>query len=302
MSGLDQLDPIQLADWVKQAKTRAASGRIVDRIPLLKSVNPSWLAVQVHMPQQILSAGEIDHIFPLMSVIKPFTLLYLLEKFGSELVFQWVGTEPSDRSFNSLGQLATDKGYPRNPMINSGAIALAGKLPGKTGRDRCLALCNWLSQQANCQIQLDEAMLSSVQSAGRDTNQALADLLVQSGYLEESEVALDTYERICCLSVSVVELAKLGLLLSHDRSTIQPVHRRIVNALMLTCGLYEASSHYAVQIGLPIKSGISGALLTVVPGTGAIASYSPALDAIGNPVAALALIEALATQLNLSLF
>ncbi len=302
MSGLDQLDPIQLADWVKQAKTRAASGRIVDRIPLLKSVNPSWLAVQVHTPQQILSAGEIGHVFPLMSVIKPFTLLYLLEKFGSDSVFQWVGTEPSDRSFNSLGQLATDKGYPRNPMINSGAITLAGKLPGKTGQNRCLALCNWLSQQANCQLQLDEAMLTSVQSAGRGTNQALADLLVQSGYLEESEIALDTYERICCLSVSVVELAKLGLLLSHDRNTIQPTHRRIVNALMLTCGLYEASSRYAIQIGLPIKSGISGALLTIVPGRGAIASYSPALDAIGNPVAALALIEALATQLSLSLF
>ena len=302
MSGLDHLDPIQLADWVNQAKNKATAGRIVDRIPLLKAVNPSWLAVQIHTPQQILGAGEVDHVFPLMSVIKPFSLLYLLEKFGSDSVFQWVGTQPSDRPFNSLGQLATDKGYPRNPMINSGAIALAGKLPGKTGRDRCVAFHDWLSQQANCLIKLDEAMLTSVQSAGRGTNQALADLLVQSGYLEEAEIALDTYERICCLSVSVIELAKLGLLLSHDRDTIQPAHRRIATALMLTCGLYEASSRYTIQVGLPIKSGISGALLTIVPSVGAIASYSPALDAIGNPVAALALIEMLAARLDLSLF
>ena len=302
MSELDRLNQTQLAEWVKQAKTKAASGQIVDRIPLLKSVNPNWLAVQIHTSQQTFSAGEIDHIFPLMSVIKPFTLLYLLEKFGSDSVFEWVGVEPSDRPFNSLGQLATDRGYPRNPMINSGAIALAGKLPGQTGRARCLALSEWLSQQANCQIQLDEAMLTSVQSVGRGTNQALADLMTQSGYLEDSETTLDTYERICCLSVSVVELAKLGLLLSHDRSSIQPAHRRMVNALMLTCGLYEASSQSAIQIGLPIKSGISGALLTVVPKVGTIACYSPALDAIGNPVAALALIKMMAEHLSLSVF
>jgi glutaminase len=302
MSGLDRLSQAQLAEWREQAKTNAAPGRIVDRIPLLKAVNPNWLAVQIHTPQQSLGAGERDHVFPLMSVIKPFSLLYLLEISGSDSVFQWVGVESSDRPFNSLGQLSTDRGYPRNPMINSGAIALAGKLPGQTGRDRCLALCDWLSQQADCQIRLDEAMLTSVQSAGRGTNQALADLMAQSGYLEDPETALDTYERICCLSVSVVELAKLGLLLSHDRPTIQPVHRRIVNALMLTCGLYEASSRYAIRIGLPIKSGISGALLTVVPEAGTIAGYSPALDTIGNPVAALALVELLAERLNLSLF
>ena len=302
MSGFDRLNQTQLAEWVTQAKTKAASGRIVDRIPLLKSVNPNWLAVQIHTPRQIFGAGEVDHVFPLMSVIKPFTLLYLLEKFGSDSVFEWVGVEPSDRPFNSLGQLATDRGYPRNPMINSGAIALAGKLPGQTGRDRCLALSDWLSQQADCPIQLDEAMLTSVQSAGRGTNQALADLMTQSGYLEDPETTLDTYERICCLSVSVVELAKLGLLLSHDRRTIQPAHRRMVNALTLTCGLYEDSNRYAIQIGLPIKSGISGALLTILPRVGAIACYSPALDAIGNSVAALALIETMAESLSLSMF
>jgi glutaminase len=302
MSGLDNLSKAQLTECIEQAKARAAPGRIVDRIPLLKAVDPDWLAVQIHTTQQASGAGEVNHVFPLMSVIKPFTLLYLLEKFGSHLVFQWVGVDPSDRAFNSLGQLTEDKGYPRNPMINSGAIALAGKLPGKTGHDRCLTLCNWINQQADCQIQLDEAMLASVQSAGRGTNQALAELLAQSGYLEDPEITLDTYEQICCLSGSVVELAKLGLLLSYDRSIIRPTHRRIVTALMLTCGLYEASSRYAVQIGLPIKSGISGALLTIVPGAGAIACYSPALDAIGNPTAALALIEVLAEHLNLSIF
>jgi glutaminase len=71
---------------------------------------------------------------------------------------------------------------------------------------------------------------------------------------------------------------------------------------MLTCGLYEASPQYTVKIGLPMKSGISGALLAIVPSQGAIACYSPALDSIGNSVAGLALIEALSDNLHLSIF
>jgi glutaminase len=81
-----------------------------------------------------------------------------------------------------------------------------------------------------------------------------------------------------------------------------PTHQRLVNALMLTCGLYEASGQYAARIGLPMKSGVSGGLLAIVPGAGAIACYSPALDATGNSVAGLFLMEKLATELNLSLF
>jgi glutaminase len=99
-----------------------------------------------------------------------------------------------------------------------------------------------------------------------------------------------------------VDLARLGLLLALPQPQIARSHQRAVNALMLTCGLYEASGHYAVRIGLPIKSGVSGALVSVVPGEGAIACYSPTLDTTGNPVAGLVLLEQLAQALNLSVF
>jgi glutaminase len=220
-------------------------------------------------------------------------LLFLLDYHGPESVLQWVGTAPSDLPFNSLEQLMADRGHPRNPMINSGAITLADKLPGESATERCANLCDWLNQQAQTQLSLDEATLNAVRQSNRDANRSLLNCLTSSGAVTTPELTLDTYEQICCLAGRVHDLAQLGLLLALD----QPIaiqHREAVNAVMLTCGLYEDSRFYAQRIGLPIKSGVSGAVLAVVPGQGAIACYSPALDATGNSVASLKLLELLA--------
>jgi glutaminase len=113
---------------------------------------------------------------------------------------------------------------------------------------------------------------------------------------------LDTYQQICCFSVTVQDLATLGLVLACPHESLSPTYQRMVNALMLTCGLYEDSAQYAVQIGLPIKSGVSGGLLAIIPGEGAIACYSPPLDPAGNSTRGIALLKQLADVLNLSLF
>ncbi|NJR60306.1 MAG: glutaminase [Cyanobacteria bacterium CRU_2_1] len=302
MKGLNTLTPADIKNWAHDAQANASQGRVIRRIRLLADANPQWFAVEIRCETgQSWSLGDTTCSFPLMSVIKPFLLLYLLEKFGMQ-VFEWVGIEPSDAPFNSLEQLIADRGYPRNPMINSGAIALTDKLPGQNATDRCHQLCDWLNQTAGCQLKLDEAMLASVRSIGREPNQVLVRYLAQQSRLRDPDVALDTYEQICCLSGQVADLARLGELLAFDRDLINPHHRRTVNAIMLTCGLYEASAAFAVRIGLPMKSGISGGLVAVVPGEGAIACYSPALDSVGNPVAGLTFIEQLSQSLHLSLF
>ena len=302
MNGLASLTYNDLAHWVQRAKTQITQGQIAQRIPLLAKTNPGWFAVHIHTQTgQSFSLGDIDRPFPLMSAIKPFQLLYLLEQVGLDTVFHWVGIQPSDAPFNSLEQLTLDGGRPRNPMINSGAITLSDKLPGKDGHDRCQRFCKWLNQQAGTCLTLDEIMLASVRSGSREPNQALVQLLAEAKQLNHPEMALDTYEQICCLSGQVTDLARLGMLLAIDRPSIAFQHRCAVNALMLTCGLYQASALYAVQIGLPMKSGISGALLAVVPRQGAIACYSPALDQVGNPIGGLALVEVLSQELKLSI-
>ncbi|MEH2153592.1 glutaminase A [Nostoc sp.] len=303
MKRLDRLTTTELSAWVQQAKTKAEHGKVIDRIPQLAKAYPSWFAVHICCKSgKTISFGDTACIFPLMSVIKTFSLLYLLEHLGAETVFGWVGVEPSDAPFNSLEQLISDRGRPRNPMINSGAITLSDKLPGKDANQRTLLFCQWLNQLAGCQLSLDEEMLASVRLTRSTANEAIANYLAEAGHLENIETALDTYEQICCISGQVEDLALLGKLLAFDNGSISPQNRRIVNAVMSTCGLYEASAQFAVRIGLPMKSGIGGGLIAIVPGEGAIACYSPGLDNIGNPVGAIALVEVLAQELQLSIF
>ncbi len=285
-------------------------GRLPDYVPLLAKANPDWIAVWVqplHGPT--CAAGDVHQPFVLMSVVKPLLLVFLLEQLGQRAVFAHVGMDPSDQSFHSLSQLRADQGFPRNPMINSGAIALADLLPGRDGTSRCETFRQWLNQISGSQLVLNEPVLASVRSLPNEANRAIAHLLAESGHLRSVEAALDTYNQICCLSGTVEDLAKLGVVLAGgvgkfkpQNSPLTPQNLRIVNALMLTCGLYEFSGRFAVRVGLPTKSGVSGAMLSVVPGQGAIACYSPAIDAAGNSVAGLYLLEQLAQTLNLSIF
>ena len=301
--GLTALTQAQLNAWVIQAQAHTQGGQLADYIPLLGQADPNWLAVQIQTIQgQILSAGDVSLSFPLMSVVKPFVLLCLLEQLGTQAVFSRVGMEPSDEPYNSLAQLKADKGWPRNPMINSGAIALVSLLPGQDANSRCENLRQWLNQRSNSHLFLDRAMLSSARSVQNRHNQAIARLLAESGYLDAVATVLDTYKQVCCLSGTVADLASLGMLLVQQQGEISPEYRRIVNALMMTCGLYQASSHFAVEVGLPTKSGVSGAMISVVPSQGAIACYSPALDSTGNSKASLFLLQQLAQALHLSVF
>lgn len=302
-SELANLTQAQLNAWVIQAQTHIQGGQLPDYIPMLAQANPNWFAVQIQtVDDRILTAGDITLSFGLMSAIKPLMLLCLLEQLGTEIVFSHVGILPSDAPFNSLTQLEADGGFPRNPMINSGAIALASMLPGSDASSRCEYLRQWLNQSANSQLFLDELMLNSVRSLPNERNQAITKLLTASGYVTAAEIALDTYNHICCLSGTVVDLARLGMLLVQNNKVISPQNRRTVNAIMTTCGLYQASARFAVEVGLPTKSGVSGAILSIVPSQGVIACYSPALDEAGNSKAGLFLVQQLAQELNLSVF
>lgn len=284
-------------------------GLLPSYIPYLGNMNPSnWAIALMNINDDIYSQGNIDCKFPLMSVIKPFLLLYLLSELGPERVWQKVGIETSEQPYNSISQLEKDGGWPRNPMINSGAICLTGLLidyvqENNRSNTACAELCNWLNTKANINLSLDEEVLKSVRSLSNQTNKNITATLAKAGYikLEQATNILDVYNQICCLSGNILDLVKLGMLLIKT-PLINPEYCRLVKALMLTCGLYEASGRYIVKIGLPMKSGVSGIILAIVPHQGAIACYSPPLDKEGNSVIGLALLEAIASQLNLSLF
>jgi glutaminase len=294
-----KLAQVSQESLLEQAKSQARLGRLPNHIPVMSEADSSWFALQVQdVDGQRYTLGDVDRPFALMSVIKPFVLLFLLEQLGAETVFQWVGKQPSKYPFNSLAQLEADQGWARNPMINSGAIVLASQLPGKDGASRCEILRQWLNHSANCQLWLNDKVLASVRSLRNEANWKIAQRLAQAGYVQDVEPTIDTYNHLCCLSGTVVDLAKLGLLLACPTQTIAQTHQQFVNNIMLTCGLYEASQEFAAEVGLPTKSGVSGALLTVVPGAGAIACYSPPLDRLGNSVAGLFVVQQLKIWLS----
>ncbi|MBE9122159.1 glutaminase A [Tychonema sp. LEGE 07199] len=301
-SKLSSLQPEQLAAWAKEAINRSKSGQVPAYVPLLAEAEKEWFAVQIRaIDGNILSWGSIAKTFPLMSAVKPFVLLYLLCELGEKTVFDCAGCDPSEMPFNSLTQLETDGGKPRNPMINSGAIALASLIPGNNAVARCQNLQTWLNQQANSQLFVDELMLDSVNQKRNQNNRDLALAMLKFGYLQNAEIALETYNRVCCLSGNVEDLAKLGMLLVKSDEALWE-NCRTVKALMATCGLYEASGRFALRVGLPAKSGVSGAMLSVIPGEGAIGCYSPPLDREGNSVGGLFLLEQIAKALRLSVF
>jgi glutaminase len=295
----------KLDELITNITKQTPRGQLPSYIPYLSNINPhDWAIALVNINDHMYTQGNINCKFPLMSVIKPFLLLYLLSELGPERVWQKVGIEPSQEAFNSINQLEKDSGWPRNPMINSGAICLSSLLiENDLASNACAKLCNWLNTQANINLYLDEAVLKSVRSLPNQTNKNITEILGKAGYVDPDQVSktLDVYNQICCLSGSILDIVKLGLLLVKP-SLINPDYCYLVKALMLTCGLYEASGRYTVKIGLPMKSGVSGIILAVVPHQGAIACYSPPLDKEGNSVIGLALLEAIASQLDLSLF
>lgn len=304
----------QLDDLITESRSIAETeGELPAYIPLLADPSRRFdLAIQIHQVNgEILSSvGAETFRFPLMSLIKPFVLLYLLQQSNRDLVFERVGKQPSELPYNSLAQLEIDRSKPRNPMINSGAIALAAMLPGDLASNCCQNFCDWLNQVAGSQLSLDLDMLGSVRSSPNPINQAIAHLLHRGGYLDSHGLSpalaiantLDVYERVCCLSGTIDDLGKLGLLLASPQNKLPASDLQIVNALMLTCGMYEESGMYAVSIGLPLKSSVSGCVLAIVPGEGAIAVYSPPLNLAGNSIASLFILERLAQTFNLSIF
>jgi glutaminase len=285
MNRLARLRVEDIQAWVGEVHLSDLKGQTPYYIPVLNQVNPEVFALQIHcLEGEILSWGDENVTFPLMSVIKPFLLLYLLTHLGEDAVFRRVGKEASSYPFNSLTQLQEDRGFPRNPMINSGAIALTDLLAGETPESRCENLLLWLNEMGNCQLFLDHSVLESVHSYPKAHNQALSLELEKNGYISHRYLALETYNRICCLSGKIADLANLGKLI------LAAPFGEIILEIMTNCGLYEASQQFALEVGFPTKSGVSGALLSIVPEQGVIACYSPLLNEQGNSILGLNLL------------
>ena len=274
-------------------------GKVADYIPALARVDPKQFGLAVMtVDGETAAIGDADVPFSIQSVSKVFTLTMALEKAGADL-WDRVGREPSGSRFNSMVRLEQEHGIPRNPLINAGALVVCDVLLGQGLPNATIGrITDFLRQvSADPGVSIDMEVAQSEGDTGF-RNASLANFLKASGNLTGPvEDVLDVYFHQCALAMSCRQLARAGLFLAHhgvdpmskDRITTA-VRARRINAIMMTCGHYDASGDFAFRVGIPGKSGVGGGILAVAPGRGVAAVWSPGLDAAGTShVGALAL-------------
>jgi glutaminase len=293
------------------AEVYRGHGDVATYIPALARVDPKKLGVAVALKDGTsFAAGDADEPFSIQSISKVFTLSLALQHVGPSL-WNVVGREPSGSPFNSIVQLEAEKGKPRNPLINAGAIVVCDQLMGRRTPDETLGeLLDFLRAQCGDEgIAVDEQVAMSESQAGH-LNRSLAHFVAAFGNLQNPvEDVLSVYFRQCSIAMSCRQLALASLYLACDgadcrtgREMLLPTRARRINALMLTCGHYDNSGDFAFRIGLPGKSGVGGGILTVVPGVGTICVWSPGLNAAGTSLAGAVALEKLVERTGWSIF
>ncbi len=285
-------------------------GEVARYIPALAKEPHDRFGMSIHtIDNQHYTIGDSQHPFSIQSISKLFTLQFLVRNMG-EAVWDIIGKEPSGDPFNSLVLLEHEKGIPRNPFINAGALVVIDGMLSCYSDAPDERLLQELRHLAGTQeIDFDHATAESERSTC-DVNAALAYLMKSHGRLQHSvDDILDIYCRICSIRMSCSMLARATLHLAN--AGLSPVtQERIlgardvkrINSIMMTCGSYDSVGRFAYRIGLPLKSGVGGGIVAVVPNKMSLCVWSPALDSSGNSVVGAAALEEFTTLTGTSVF
>ncbi|SDS66254.1 glutaminase [Corynebacterium timonense] len=286
------------------------AGEVADHIEDLKSADPDKLGLAVCTATgHLYSVGDDDYEFSIQSISKPFVYALALEELGPETVHDSVGVEPSGEAFNELS-LDEETRKPSNPMINAGAITVNQLINGSDSsvEERVEKIRVFLSRLAGRELRIDDQLVDhELGTAYR--NLAIAFLLREFGMLsDEAHDAVNSYTQQCAVMVTVKDLAVMAATLANGG--VQPVTGervlsaqacRVTQAVMTSCGMYDGSGRWMVNVGIPAKSGVAGGLIGTMPGQLGIASLSPRLNKEGNSVRGVEIFRQLSKTLGLNL-
>ena len=286
-----------------------SEGQQADYIPALAAVNPDQWGICINtLDNKQYTLGDSAVPFSLQSITKVFALAMALSLEGDNL-WTRMGKEPSGTAFNSLIQLELEKGKPRNPFINSGALVMADvlveRLPNPEaafiGLARDLSGCP--SIDYNFEVARSEHSVAYL-------NTAIANLLKYHGNIHgDIDRVLRFYFMMCSIEMNCQQLAHAFLAFADHRKpfdhagfqlTSSQVKR--MNAIMRTCGFYDEAGEFSYLVGLPGKSGVGGGIAAVFPGQYSVAVWSPRLNAKGNSVMGMKSLELLTTHSRQSIF
>jgi glutaminase len=285
-------------------------GKVADYIPALAKVSRELFGICViGTSGATFAIGDATHEFSIQSVSKPFVFALVSEFIGAEEARRKIGANATGLPFNSVMAIELNADRTMNPMVNAGAIATTSLVPGETADAKWRFIQDGLSRFAGRTLSMDNEIYQS-EAATNQRNRGMARLL--EGYERmyfDSLQATDVYTKQCSLLVSATDLAVMGATLADggvnpltkERVVSAEVAKRVL-AVMATAGLYERSGDWLFEIGLPGKSGVGGGIVTIAPGKGGLAVFSPPLDEAGNSVRAQRVTKYLSEHLGLNLF
>ncbi|PZX60468.1 L-glutaminase [Algoriphagus ratkowskyi] len=284
-------------------------GKVADYIPEIANVDPNKFGIAlVDLKGNVFGAGDYKEQFSIQSISKVHTLTMVFKAFDTKL-WSRVNVEPSGDPFNSIAQLEYEKGIPRNPFINAGALVITDALCSKFEKP-IAQLTEFINEIAGdtC-VKINPDVKNSEKNHG-ERNTALAYFLKSfKNFNNPIEEVLEVYFSQCAIAMSCVDLAKSFSFLANDgysifaeRQILSESNARRINALMLTCGFYDEAGEFAFRVGLPGKSGVGGGVAAVMPHKFSIAVWSPELNEKGNSVKSIKALELLTNKLEFSLF
>ncbi|HET7580151.1 MAG TPA: glutaminase A [Bacillales bacterium] len=307
-----EINTTYLEKAIEACRPFAAEGEVNKDIPGIDQSKQSHLGITIMTEDnEIYRAGEYKGTTSLQSCSKIISLMLALHDFGKERVFETVGMEPMGALFNSISHLESfDTHKPMNPMINAGAIAVASLIKGQNVEhrfERILDLIRTITQ--NPDLCMNEAVYESEKKRG-SRNRSLAYFMKSTGTLvSDVEDALDLYFRFNSIDVHCEDLARIGLFFANggypagsSERLISARHLRTIQAIMMTSGMYNESGRFAVEVGFPCKSGVSGNIIGVVPEKMGIGVIGPAINVKGNSTAGGALLRKISVDLDLNMF
>lgn len=304
-----KLGPSPITEYLQRvvAELREVTGgHVNESIPALANADPDTVGIVVATVDGALyRAGDTGHEFCIQSISKAFTYAQALTDRGPEGVFEKIDVEPSGDAFNEIS-LQPDSGRPANPMINAGAIAATSLVRNTSHGTRLERIVRLYSKCAGRQLRVNKNIQAQEHRAG-DRNRALGWLLASSGIIEgDPTKALEDYFAQCSVMLTGVDLARMGATLAAGgvnpvtgEKVLEPHVVSDVLSVMSTCGMYNDAGRWALRVGLPAKSGVSGGIVSVLPGQLAVAVFSPPLDPHGNSVRGIAACERLTGDLDL---
>lgn len=301
-----------IEEIAKEVKPFLKDGKVADYIPALASVNPEQFAMSITLFDGTqYHVGDVDTLFSIQSISKVFTFTLALKFYGLKL-YERIGIEPSGNPFNSLVQLEYEHGKPRNPFINAGAINVTDTLLTHYGSNEVAykEVINFIQLIANDNSITSNKLVSQSEMKFGHRNIALANLMKSfKNFDNEVSDTLEVYFKHCSIEMNTKMLSQAMLYLANHgidpisgEKIISAQRAKRINAVMLTCGHYDASGDFAFNVGLPGKSGVGGGIVAIVPNVMGISVWAPGLNTQGNSLVGTKALELFTSKTGLSIF